>query len=48
MSFDPRIEDVKAIYQLYKSIFQPFINQDAAWVSSFSCILTLIALPSVK
>lgn len=33
MSFDPRIEDVKAIYELYQKIFFPFINQDSSWVS---------------
>lgn len=34
MNFDPRIEDVKAINDLYQMIFCPFVNQDSSWVSN--------------
>lgn len=33
ISFDPRIEDVKALYELYQKVFFPFINHDSSWVS---------------
>jgi len=31
--YDPRVEDVKALYDLYMKVFEPFIKKGTSWVS---------------
>lgn len=46
MTFDPRIEDVKAIYELYQKFFFPFINHDSSWVSAWPSLCNSSSHPS--
>lgn len=44
--FDPRLEDMSAVKQLYESIFKPYISSASSWVSEVSVCCDISSLDS--